>query len=129
MSEPEALELIAIYAANAINSFTVFISLTFACLTVAYFVGRVLSRFQTIAVSGLYLASSITVATSCVISTQAWGALIAKQATVLDSLVLYRGGFWDIYVAVLMAAILAVSIYFMVDVCHRELGKNDELHG
>jgi hypothetical protein len=129
MPENEALELIAIYQANAINSFTVFLSLTFAYLTAAYVVGRVLSPFHTMAISGLYVASSMTLGTACVISTQAWAEIIASQTAMLDALALYRGGYWDVFVEVLMMAVLAVGIYFMFNVRRRDLSKNDEMQG
>lgn len=124
MSEAETLEVIAIYAANAADSYLGFVSITFAYLTVAYFVGRALSKFQTIAVSGLYLAASMPMAVSCVISTQAWAATMSSKSTVLDTLTLYTGGYWDIYMAILLTAILAISLYFMIDV-RRKAHEND----
>lgn len=51
MSEAETLELISLYYSNAIDAFTVYIFFTFAYLTIAYFVGSSLTRFQVFAVS------------------------------------------------------------------------------
>ena len=124
MSEADALEAVAIYAANVTNSFLGFVSITLAYLTVAYLVGRSLSKFQTIAVSGLYLAASIPIAVSCVISAQAWAAIMSSESTVLDTLTLYTRGYWDIYMAILVVAIFAISLYFMIDV-RRKVHEND----
>ncbi|MFT4583677.1 MAG: hypothetical protein ACI915_003365 [Gammaproteobacteria bacterium] len=57
MSEAETMELIAIFAANSINGFAIFASLTFSYLAVAYVVGGSLTKFQALAASGLYIVS------------------------------------------------------------------------
>lgn len=116
MSEAETLDLIAEYASNAVAGIALYATITFAYLTVAYFVGAALSMFQTAAVSTLYVGFAIAAAASCVVSTQAWSALIASRPTILDSLPMYAGWYWDIFIALFFTAGIAVSIYFMYDV-------------
>ena len=60
MTEAEVIESMVLLGDGAVNIFTVFISVTFGYLTVAYFVGRDLTQFQLYAVTGLYLVTSIT---------------------------------------------------------------------
>lgn len=125
MTEAETLELIAIYAANAMNAFAIFSSFTFAYLATAYFVGAALSSFQVFSISGLYVASSLAMGTSCVISTQAWGALIDSRDTLLTALILYTGGYWDVFVAILLSTVIVISLYFMYNV-RRTAAERDE---
>jgi len=54
MTEAEAIETLSILGANGATYFTLFTTFTFAYLTVAYFVGASLTRFQCIAVSAIY---------------------------------------------------------------------------
>ena len=58
MTEADALEVAGIFAGNALNAFSVYISFTTAYLVAAYYVGARLTSFQSLAVSGLYLVAS-----------------------------------------------------------------------
>lgn len=64
MTEAEVIELVGIHGANAITSFTVFISFTFGFLATAHFVGRSLTSAESIATSLLYFAAAASAATS-----------------------------------------------------------------
>lgn len=55
----KALQVLSNFADNAATYFAMFITFTFGYLTVAYFVGKSLSRFQCFAVSALYAISAI----------------------------------------------------------------------
>ena len=54
MSESDAIEALSEISLNATTYVSIFISVTFAYLTVAYLVGKQLTRFQCLAVSALY---------------------------------------------------------------------------
>ena len=55
MTEAEALELAVMCVDNAMTAFSVFISITFAYMTVSFLAGSKLSNFQALAASGLYI--------------------------------------------------------------------------
>ena len=82
MSEAETIEAVAIFGANSFSIFSVYLSITFAYLTVAYFVGAALNTFQVWVVSGLYVASAGVSTIACVGTTEAWVELIATQPTI-----------------------------------------------
>ena len=58
MSEAEVLEMLNLHAANAMNGFAIYLTLTFAFLTAIYIVGVQLSKLQAVLISALYFAWS-----------------------------------------------------------------------
>ena len=64
MTEAEALDLIVGFGANATSGFAIYISFTFAFLTLSYFVGSKLTTFQAIVVSVIYIIGAIGPAVS-----------------------------------------------------------------
>lgn len=60
MSEPEVIEMINSHANAAMNSFTIYLTLTFAFLTTIYVVGAKLSATQSVVVTILYQAWAIS---------------------------------------------------------------------
>ena len=116
MTEAETLEVVALYGSNSFSIFTVYLSITFAYLTVAYFLGAKLSRFQTITISGLYIASSAMASLAFIGTTQTWVVLISTTQTMLNTIPIYSAGVWHIYAAILAIAGILVSLYFMYDV-------------
>lgn len=79
MTESEVLEIINLHAGNAIYSFSIYITLTFAYLTVAYFVGAKMSAFQVAVVSILYFFSGGGFALSGFTHTQSFVALVNQH--------------------------------------------------
>ncbi len=55
MAEAELWELIAVHAANAMAAFNIYLTVTFAYLVVAFFVGAKLSKLQTGLISALFI--------------------------------------------------------------------------
>jgi len=119
MSEAETLELISLYYGNAVDAFTIYISFTFAYLTVAYFVGPALTRFQVFAASGLYLVAALSAAVGSILPMLAWGELLTSRETTLGKFEIWNGDFWVIYMGTLYAAGILVSLYFMFDIRKR----------
>ena len=109
MTEAEVIESMAILGDGAVNVFTVFISVTFAYLTVAYFVGRSLSRFQLIAISGLYLVTSTTMGATCVACVLAWEKLAPQYPSVLNEIPFFTIGIWHKVMAIIFIASVIVS--------------------
>jgi hypothetical protein len=120
MTEAETLEVLSDFANNTATYFTMLVSFTFAYLTVAYFVGRSLSRFQCLAISGLYLISALVSGTTTVGWAQAWLTLREREATMLDDVWLFNDIGWIGMVSFLFITIAVVSMYFMYDVRKRQ---------
>ena len=116
MSEAEALEVLSDFANNTATYFTMFVSFTFAYLTVAYFVGRSLSRFQCLAISGLYTISAAVSGVTTVGWAQAWMILREREKTMVDQVPLFNDIGWIGSVSFLLITIAVVSLYFMYDV-------------
>jgi len=81
MTESEVLEIINLHASNTIYSFSIYVSLTFGYLIVAYFIGAKLSRFQLIIISSLYFVSAGTFSLSGFMHIQSFAALVDKYPT------------------------------------------------
>jgi hypothetical protein len=120
MTEAEALEMIAIYIANAIESFSLYFAFLAAYMVTAYVVGSNLSRFQAVAVSGIYCVAAITISLSLIVSIQAWIAVKESTPTVLDEVLLYSPMLWLALMPVILISGISVSLYFMWQVRHPE---------
>ena len=116
MTESETLQVLSYFAENTATYFTMFVSFTFAYLTVAYFVGRSLSQFQCLAVSGLYVISAAVSGSTTVGWAQAWTLLRTQQKTMLDGVWMFNDIGWIGAVSFLLVTIALVSLYFMYDV-------------
>ena len=119
MSEAEILELVSLYYGNAIDAFTIFISFTFAYLTVAYFIGPALTKFQAGAATGLYILSSASAAVGSILPMLAWSELLGSKETTLGQFQIWDGVFWISYMGLIHAVAIFVSLYFMFDVRRR----------
>ena len=124
MSEQEAIEALSDVAANAATYFSVFISLTFAYLTVAYLVGASLNRFQLILISAIYVLSSSMMAGTVVVWTGAWLKLYHREQTVFTGSWIAELPYWIEGLSVLLIAVLVASIYFMYDIRRRASDKS-----
>ena len=116
MTEAETLELVSLYYGNAIDAFTIYISFTFAYLTVAYFIGEKLTRFQVIVVSGLYLIAALSTTFGSIMPMLAWGELLSSRETLLDKFQLWDGSTWVFNMCVIFIGGIIVSFYFMFDI-------------
>ena len=69
------------------STFTgLWVSVTFAYLTVAYIAGKDLTRFQAGAVTGLYVVSSSLFALSALANSEAWLTTAANSNTVFTTI-------------------------------------------
>ncbi len=93
------------------------VTATFAYLTVAYFVGGKLTRFQNVAISGLYVAAASSFAFAALGHTDAFLQLYGREYSVYReifnaaSLRLYLPGF-----AIIFGGGTLISLYFMFNV-------------
>ncbi len=72
MTEPDAIEMVNFYASNALESFSIWVSITFAFLTVAYLVGSKLSKTQVRIICPLYFITSGTFGLASVVHVQSF---------------------------------------------------------
>ena len=116
MTEAELLEVVIMYGEAALGTFAVYISILFAYLTVAYFIGANLSKFQTASVTALFLIASTMLTLTCMNCVHVWEKLIPEQPSVLTSLPFFTLGIWHTYMAVSMTMGILICLYFMHDV-------------
>ena len=117
MSEAEATEMLIAMGDVLATYLGLWVTSTFAYLTVAYFVGPKLSRFQNYAVSGLYVVAASSFALAALGHTDGFLELYQREVTVYrniffaDLLPYYLPGFATIFVVGMF-----VSLYFMYNV-------------
>jgi len=116
MSEAETLETLTAIGSASGSYITMIISFTFAYLTVAYFVGKDLSRFQCAAVTGLYIIGATLSGSAAVGYADLWVRLHDREPTIADEVWLFSTLGWVEILMVLQISVLFVSIYFMYDV-------------
>ena len=119
MSEAEAVEAAAVWSANILTVFTIYVTFTFGYLVTAYFVGARLTSFQTFVVSGLYIGAAVCTILSAIGYTQAQVKILGSVPTVLDDVYLVTSGeLWITYLAIMLPLGLLISLYFMWQVRH-----------
>ncbi|WNC72026.1 hypothetical protein RGQ13_18185 [Thalassotalea psychrophila] len=116
MTNAETLELIALYANNALTSFTIYISFTFGFLITAFIVGAKLTHYQVFVVCALYVISVGSMAISLIVNMQVWVAIKESHATIIDELPLANGTFWITYMCIVLMGGILVSLYFLWDI-------------
>jgi hypothetical protein len=118
MREAEAIASLVDIAEIASNFDNLWLSVTFAFLTVSYFLGKALSRFQAMVLSLLYLFSSLQYAGGAVSYTKAWELLQTRESTIIDevwgSSLPWAGTVTAYYIAGTL-----ISLYFMYSIRNR----------
>jgi len=118
MSEAEAFEIAAAWSTSTLASFTLYISITFAYLTVAFLVGSKLSRFQTMTISVLYFFGAMVGLLSTVEDVGHYGIAMAAAPQEASGVAKLTPETWQFYVIGLMSVGILVGLYFMWDVRH-----------
>ena len=119
MTEAEILELVVMYTEGAMTSYSIYLTITFAYMTVAYFVGDKLSHFQVVAASGLYLVGSLTGLLSAYVHVHTWSTLKSEfpgGVSALDSSLWWNGELWKVLITTSLVIGILVSLYFMYNV-------------
>ena len=119
MTESEVIEALSEISMNAATYLTIFISVTFAYLTVAYLVGSSLTRFQAFMASALYLLTSIMTGTATVGFTDTWQKLHAREQSVFNDVWLYQNTEWLVMLLPALTLVVLASLYFMFDIRRR----------
>jgi len=114
LTESEFLEALNLHAANAITSFSVFLTYLFGFVTAAYVLGQKLSRSQAIIISVLYVISCIFWLTSALTHADSFATLVAANQEYVPSRLWFLP--WPLLAVVVGAVVVAASLYFMYDV-------------
>ena len=122
MSEGEAIAALTDIGETAATFFSLWVSVTFAFLTVAYFVGRSLTRFQCLAISALYIASAATFGASAQGYAEAWVKMRCRVNTVFDDVAVFANVsfYGEAAIFILMGGTL-LSLYFMYDIRRKRI--------
>jgi hypothetical protein len=115
MNIAEANEVAAMWVANAMTAFSIYLTITFAYLTIAYLAGKDLSRFQTFSLSTLYIAGAFISLASCINQIKYFIAVL-EQSDALQAATPIPAEFWIYYGVPFLSIGVIVSLYFMWDV-------------
>ena len=114
MNEPEVLEIVNLFASNAMTSFSIWATFTFAYLTAAYLAGSRLTRFQVITVSSLYFVAAGAFALSGITHLRSFEKIFSAYPEFIPS------GYWNLPWTILGYVMnfggMGASLYFMFDI-------------
>jgi hypothetical protein len=114
----EASEAMAMWTANAIESFSVYLTVTFAYLTVAYLAGKKLSGFQVLVISVLYISGAGISLLSCINQLLFFTAIVNEIDSAIPATPLSSGKFWIYFISPPLIVGVLVSLLFMWNVRH-----------
>jgi len=125
MTEAELLELLEIATTNSFTGFTLYLSVMFAYLVTAHFVGTKLTRSQVFLTSGLFLFGAFT-STGATVIPLARGIGYINTAKALPNTSFrtsfwwaYEGSdFWVYFLLITCSAGAILGLYFMWNVRH-----------
>ncbi len=110
-------EAMAMWAQNAITSFSIYLTFTFAYLTAAYLAGTKLTVYQVFVISTLYTAGAL-ISLASVISNLELYTVLLNQDEVLRSSITFSGEFWIYSITPLFLLGIGVSLSFMWYIRH-----------
>ena len=120
MTESEAIEALTNIGEIAATYGGLWLSTTFAFLTVCYLVGKALTTFECLLISALYGTSAFIFAGATIGYINSWFLLKARESTILDEILLFGG--MERYIggaSVMLFGGTLVSLYFMYNIRHR----------
>ena len=110
-------EAMAMWGANAITSFSIYLTFTFAYLTAAYLAGTKLTVYQFFVLSTLYTIGAL-ISLASVISNLELYAVLFNQDDLLRSSITFTPEFWIYTITPLFMVGIGVSLSFMWYVRH-----------
>ena len=113
MSEAEAFELAMLAEANAITSFTIYITFTFGYLAAAFLAGKRLTKAQALIVSGLYVFSALSATLNFLSDLDYQAKAFSYAPSVLPEGTINDPLFWRFYMSLLFGSGIIASLYFM----------------
>jgi hypothetical protein len=119
MSEAETIEALSNITGSAVGFLSIFISITFAYLTVAYVVGANLTKLQVVVINGLYLFCALLSGSGSMIYWESWSKLHGRTNSVLNEVWLANEFLWTESGYLMFGSIIVMSVYFMHDIRKR----------
>jgi len=113
MTESEVIESAFIMAEGAVSVLAIYISVIFAYLAAAYFVGKNLTRYQASVFTGLFVATETIATASLTASVLGWEKLVALYPSVLNTIPFFTLGIWHKCMAGLLTVGIVAGLYFM----------------
>ncbi|MEQ8694649.1 MAG: hypothetical protein RIC85_04930 [Gammaproteobacteria bacterium] len=123
MTDQEAIEALSDLAIAGATYFSMFISITFAYLTVAYLVGSKLTRFQAAVISSFYVIGSLLTGSATAVWNEGWFNLYRQVPSVMRDVWLVKALAWTELLYIVLIGIVAASLYFMHDIRARTPNK------
>ena len=119
MTEYEILDLVGGESAQSATQFTLYLSVLFAYLVTAYFVGDKLTRLQALLLSGLYVFVNLAQAWGMTLTMSRVGELMERKAELSPLTEWEKGyvGYGNVWAIAMVIGVLA-SLYFMWNVRH-----------
>jgi hypothetical protein len=121
VTEAEAIESLTNIGEVAATYGGLWLSSTFAYLTVCYLVGKTLTKFECFLISGLYGTSALMFAGASIGYSNTWFLLRAREETIMDGVWLFNG--MENYIAgsaVVLFGGTIISLYFMYNIRNRK---------
>jgi len=116
MTEAEVIGSLMAISDQAATYLNVWISLTFGYLTVAYFLGKALSRFQCLAISGLYVVVAYIAASSTYGLTQSFFVLLDRDTSLISDVSIITQGGREQSMGIFFCGATILALYFMYNV-------------
>ena len=119
VTEYEILDLVGGESAQSATQFTLYLSVLFAYLVTAYFVGDRLTRAQVFLLSGLYIFVNLAQAWGMILTMNRVGELMERKAEISPLTDWEAGyvGYGKLWAIAMVLGVLA-SLYFMWNVRH-----------
>ncbi len=123
MTEYEILDLVNAQSAQSATQFTLYLSVLFAYVVTAYFVGQRLTRTQVSVLSGLYIFVNVSQSWGMQLTNNRVGELLEKKAELSPLTRWEQGyvGYGDMW-SIAMAVGVVASLFFMWSVRHPRTG-------
>ena len=115
MTEAEAIEAVMMASSNAMTVYSIFLTVLFAYMTVAYLAGKNLTSFQVVAASGMFIVSSLSCMATTHLYIHAWGVITREFPGGISAL---EGSFWNepLFQTLLLSTMIigiVTGLYFM----------------
>ena len=119
MTRAEVLELQGYFIELTMVDFSIYLTVTFAYLIVAYLAGARLTRFQAIAATGMYLVAAVSTIGGMIVVQDLYIESLTAEPLITQSMETADPIFWKVYMNGMMLVGIFVSVYFLYDVRKR----------
>ena len=112
----ELSELYISYVDTSLLAFSIYLTITFGFLVVAFVAGARLSRFQSIFVSVFYVIGVLSTYGALLIPQEMGAILVEQHPEIVSDLPIFNITYWKVYMALLLGGGASASLYFLYDI-------------